>query len=147
MPLVTGDRHTHHHGLLAGLGAGTAAVLACAVFVLGVWHRVSGTVADAVTVIVWALVAAVLAAAAYVLWYLFLRARNHLTHPETLTRHAVRAEVVPPPLPVADLPAAVPVAELPAGGTHYHFDSPEAVETALRAMQERPGTGSHHDPA
>ena len=137
--MYTGD-HTHHHGLLAGLGAGTAAVLVCAVFVLSVWHRVSGTVAEAVTVIVWALVAAVLAAAAYVLWFLFLRARHHLAHPETLTRHAVRAEVIPPALPAAEapaLPAPPPVAELPAPQhvTHNHFESAEAVRAALAALR------------
>ena len=140
MPLITGDRHTHHHGMLAGLTAGTAAVLVCAVFVLSVWHRVSGTVATAVTVLVWALVAAVLAAAVYAVAYLGLRLRHHAAHPETLIRHAVRAEVVPPALPAAGapaLPAPSPVAELPAPQhvTHNHFESAEAVRAALAALR------------
>ena len=138
MPL--GDRHVHHHGMLAGLGAGTAAVLVCAVFVLSVWHRVSGTVAQAMTVIVWALVAVVLVAAAFAVAYLGLRLRHHVIHPETLTRHAVRAEVVPPALPAAEapaLPAPPPVAELPAPQhvTHNHFESAEAVRAALAALR------------
>ena len=140
MDRYTGD-HTHHHGMLAGVGAGTAAVLVCAVFILSVWHRVSGTVASAVTVLVWAVVASVLGAGVYVLVYLFLRLRHHVTHPETLTRHAVRAEVIPPSLPAietAALPAASPAAELPAPQqhiTHNHFESAEAVRAALAAMR------------
>ena len=49
---------THHHGPLAGLGAGAAAVL----FAFGVlalaWHRVAGQVSTGITVLVYAAVAA-----------------------------------------------------------------------------------------
>src|SRR5580704_17717737 len=98
MDHYTGSQ-THHHGLLAGLGAGTAAVLGCFLLVAGVWHRVSAQVGTAVTVLVWALVSAVLAAVAFAIAYLGLRLRHHAAQPETLTRHAVRAEVIPPALP------------------------------------------------
>ncbi|HEV2450973.1 MAG TPA: hypothetical protein VGS62_03505 [Streptosporangiaceae bacterium] len=131
MSRYTGE-HTHNHSILAGLGAGTAAVLGCFLLVAGVWHRVSSAVGTAVTVLVWALVAAVLAAAVYVVAFLGLRLRHHAAHPETLTRHAVRAEVIPPPAPA--LPAPAPLAALPPASTHYHFDTPDAVEAALRAM-------------
>ena len=134
-----GDRHVHHHGLLAGLGAGTAAVLIVGGLVFGVWHRVSGTVAAAVTVIVWALMAAVLAAVAYVLWFLFLRARHHLAHPETLTRHAVRAEVVPQALPPAEAPALpAPLAALPSPVTnHWHLpQDADAAAAVIRSIAE-----------
>lgn len=138
MPL--GDRHVHHHGMLAGLGAGTAAVLVCAVFVLSVWHRVSGEVATGVTVIVYALVAVVLAAAAYAVWFLFLRARHHLIHPETLTRQTVRAEVVPPSLPVPEtpaIPAPAPLAALPPSIHNWNLPAdPAAAAAVLRAVAE-----------
>lgn len=132
MDRYTGDV-THHRGLLAGLGAGAAAVLVGAVFLATVWRRVSGQVAIALDVIVWAFAAAVIGLAAFVLGYLVLRFRHHLAHPETLTRHTVRAEVITPS-PAAEVPAAALPAALPAPSTHYHFDSPGAVEAALRAM-------------
>lgn len=135
MDRYTGDV-THHRGLLAGLGAGTVAVLVGAAFLATVWRRVSGQVAVALDVIVWAFVAAVIGLAAFVLGYLVLRFRHHLAHPETLTRHAVRAEVIPPSSPAAEVPAAAPLAALPAPSTHYHFDSPGAVEAALRAISD-----------
>jgi hypothetical protein len=137
MDFSTGN-HTHHHGLLAGLGAGTAAVLGCFLLVLGVWHRVSSQVGTAVTVLVWALVSAVLAAVVFLITYLGLRLRHHVTHPETLTRQSLRAEVIPPPLPAAEvpaIPAPVPAAELPPA-RHYHFESADAVHAALSAMRE-----------
>jgi hypothetical protein len=136
MPL--GDSHPHHHGLLAGLGAGTAAVLVCGLLVMGVWHRVSGAVAAAVLVLVWALMAAVLAAAIYAVTFLFLRLRHHVIHPETLTRHAIRAEVIPPPLSATEtpaIPARVPVAEmLPVA--RYHSGSAGTVQAALPAATD-----------
>jgi hypothetical protein len=133
--LSPGGNHTHHHGMLAGLGAGTAAVLVCAVFVLSVWHRVSGTVATAVTVLVYVLVAVVLAAAAYVVWFLFLRARHHLAHPETLTRQRVRAEVIP--LAAEEIPAPAPLAALPPPAVnHWHLNDPDTAAAVIRAVAE-----------
>ena len=138
MPL--GDRHVHHHGMLAGLGAGTAAVLGCFLLVLGVWHRVSSQVGTAVTVLVYALVAVVLAAALYVVGFLGLRLRHHVTHPETLTRQAVRAEVIPPSLPAPETPAIpgpAPLAALPPPVTHnWHLNDPDTAAAVIRAIAE-----------
>jgi hypothetical protein len=135
MDRYTGD-HTHHRGLFAGLSAATAAVLVAAAFIASVWHRVSGTVAEALDVIVWALVAAVLAAAAYVLWFLFLRARHHLAHPETLTRQSARAEVIPPPA-AAGIPAPAPLAALPAPVVHnWNLHDPDTAAAVVRAVAE-----------
>lgn len=134
MDRYTGDV-THHRGLLAGLGAGAVAVLAGAAFLATVWRRVSGQVAVVLDVIVWAFAAVVIGGAAFVLGFLFLRFMHHLRHPETLTRHTVRAEVIPPGLPVTEAPAVQAPAPLAAiEGTHYPSASREAAEAALRAM-------------
>jgi hypothetical protein len=119
MQVNTGRDQTHHHGLLAGLGAGTAAVvtggLLAAVFVFAVWHHIAGQVSAAAAVVVWALTAAVVAAVAAGMAYAFLFIRHRVLHPEALTRATVRAEVLGPPPAPAEIPAAAPVAELPAG--------------------------------
>jgi hypothetical protein len=120
MQLNTGSDQTHHHGLLAGLGAGAAAVLAamvlCAVFVFAVWHHVAGQVSVAVAVVVWAFTAAVVAVVAAGIAYAFLFVRHRVLHPEALARPAVRAEVIAPAAaPPVEIPPAAPVAELPAG--------------------------------
>ena len=144
MPLLTpGDTHIHHHSLLAGVGAATAAVLGCFALVLGVWHRVSGEVAVAVTVLVFALVAVILAVALYVVVRLGLLVRHHVAHPETLTRHAIRAEVIPgKALPAAEspaVPAPAPVAAIAPplarivgmGRTWRPLDDPDTYRTAF----------------
>jgi len=141
----SGDSHVHHHGLLAGVGAGTAAVLLGGLFVAGVWHRVSGTVAQAVTVLVWALVAAVLAASAFVIAFLWLRLRHHARNPETLTRYPVRAEVIKArALPAQDapsVPAPAPAAMLPPPVTHNWNlpQDPAAAAAVIRAIAEGEG--------
>ena len=70
-------RHTHHHGPLAGLGAGAAAVLAGAGLILITARHQLGEVA---TVAAWALMAtlagAVIAAGVYAFLWLRHRARN-----------------------------------------------------------------------
>jgi len=118
MQVNTGRDQTHHHGLLAGLGAGAAAVLAamalCAVLVLAVWHHIAGQLSVAVQVIVWTLTAAVVAAVAAGMVYAVLFLRHRALHPETLARATVRAEVLDPPT-AQEIPPAAPVAELPAG--------------------------------
>ena len=141
---MIGGRHTHHHGILAGASAGAIAVLVAFGLVLLAWHAVSGAVGEAVIVIVWAVTAVVIVVALASGGYALLWLRHRIRHPEVLSRQPVRAEVV------TEAPAAIPaspaVAELPAGShTHYHFDSAEAVEAALQAMQERQITESHHD--
>lgn len=153
MPL--GDRHVHHHGLLAGLGAGTAGVL----FAFGVlalaWHRVAGQVSAAVAVLAYAVMAAVAIAVFAGVFYVFLWVRHRARNPDLLAgRRAVRAEVISPAVPaisaasVPELPAAdVPAIEPARPEIHYHFDSADAVEAAMRAMQERPDTENHYDPS
>jgi len=133
---VSRSEGTHHHGPLAGLGAGAAAVL----FAFGVlalaWHRVAAQVSTGITVLVYVVITAVCGLLVAALVYVFLWLRHRVRHPETLARQPVRAEVVGQAAP----PVAAPerAAELPAGGTHthYHFDSAEAVGAALQAMQE-----------
>ena len=118
MQVNTGRDQTHHHGALAGLGAGAAAVLAamalCAVLVLAVWHHIAGQLSVAVQVIVWALTAAVVAVVAAGMVYAVLFLRHRVLHPETLARTTVRAEAIGPPAP-PEIPPPAPVAELPAG--------------------------------
>lgn len=127
-------QETHHHGPLAGLGVATAAVLGCFLLVLGVWHRVSPAVGTAVTVLVYALLAVVLAAAVYVVGFLGLRLRHHATHPETLTRHAVRAEVIPPA--AAEIPAPAPLAALPPVTHNWHLNDPDTAAAVIRAVAD-----------
>jgi hypothetical protein len=136
-----GDTHVHHHSLLAGVGAATAAVLVAGLMLMGVWHRVSGAVAGAVAVIVWALAAAFIAAAVYAVMFLGLRLRHHVTHPETLTRHPLRAEVIPAAASADETPAVTapaPVAALPPPAiTHnWHLNDPETAAAVIRAVAE-----------
>jgi hypothetical protein len=149
VPLISGDQHVHHHGALAGVGAGTAAVLIGGLLLLGVWHKVAGQVGVAVTVLVWALVAAVLAAAVYAVAFLALRLRHHVTHPETLTRHVVRAEVIPPALPapaVPAVPAAEPLAALPPPvAHHWHLNDPDTAAAVIRAVSDSTTEGKSHE--
>jgi hypothetical protein len=111
---VTEPGSTHHHGILAGLGAGTAAVILAGVLVLAVWRNIAGQASVAVEVIVWALTAAVVGAVAAGFAFAFLWIRHRARHPETLTRATVRAEVTGPAA-AREIPAAAPVAELAPG--------------------------------
>jgi apolipoprotein N-acyltransferase len=111
------DSGTHHRGLLAGfsplagVSAGTAAVL----FAFGVlalaWHRVAAQVSTGITVLVYAVITVVCGLLAAVLFYVFLWLRHRVRHPETLTsRQQVRAEVAEPESPqvaAARQPAAI----------------------------------------
>jgi hypothetical protein len=63
---------THHHGPLAGLGAGAAAVLFATVVLLLAWHRVAGQVSAGITVLVYAVIAAAVGLLLAVLAYVFL---------------------------------------------------------------------------
>lgn len=90
------DTGTHHHGPLAGLGAGGAAVL----FAFGVlalaWHRVAAQVSAGITVLVYVVITAVGGLALAALVYVVLWLRHRVRHPETLTRYRA-AEVVAAP--------------------------------------------------
>ena len=132
MQVNAGGRHVHHHSLLAGVSAGTAGVLCIFGLLLLAWRTIGHAVGVAGTVIVWAVTALVLAAVAYGVGLLGLRLRHHVTHPETLTRQAVRAEGVPaavPALPAA-AQAALPAPEraaLPPGVRLLPRDPEEAI--------------------
>ena len=103
-------RDAHHHGPLAGLGAGAAAVLfAFGVLVLA-WHRVAGQVSMAVAVLAYAVMAAVAAVTGAGAWYVVLWVRHRARNPELLSgRRAVRADVLPDPV-TAGIQAARPAA-------------------------------------
>ena len=101
---------THHHGPLAGLGAGAAAVL----FAFGVlalaWHRVAAQVSTGITVLVYVVITAVCGLLLAVLFYVFLWLRHRVRHPETLASRQVRAEVLDaesPQVITARQPAAI----------------------------------------
>ena len=83
---------THHHGPLAGVSAGAAAVLAGAAVILIAARRQLGEVA---TVIAWTLMAAVVGVVIAAAVYVFLWLRHRFRHPELLARQQViRAEVL-----------------------------------------------------
>lgn len=138
MQVSAGGSHTHHHGLLSGLGAGAVAVLAVFGLLLMAWHAIGRAVGIAGTVIVWAVAAVMIAAAAYAVVFLFLRARHHVAHPETLVRQSVRAEAIPAEVTAGDVPALTPspvaAIDAPRREVHYHFNTAEAVFAARRVM-------------
>jgi hypothetical protein len=129
------DAGTQNRGLLAGfsplagVSAGTAAVL----FAFGVlalaWHRVAGQVSMGVTVLVYVVITAVCLLVLAALFYAVLWLRHRVRHPELLAgRHAVRAAVLAaepapqaiaaPPLPALEAPRAyqpVTFTQLPHG--------------------------------
>jgi hypothetical protein len=86
------DTGTHHHGPLAGLGAGAAAVLFAAVVLLLAWHRVAGQVSAGITVLVYAVITAVCGLLLGALFYVFLWVRHRARNPDLLTgRRTTRA--------------------------------------------------------
>jgi hypothetical protein len=138
-----GQQHTHHHGLLAGVGAGAMAVLVLVPLLLWMVHqRIAGPVGTAMIAIVVAVTVLVVAACGYVVLYLMVRAVHHVRHPETVMgRITLRARPgavnQPPARPVLQ---SQPVAELPAPApqTHNYFYGADAAAQALNA---RPGQG------
>jgi hypothetical protein len=110
-----GRGQVHYNGVLAGLGAATAAVLLIPVLVFAVWRHVAGQMSAAVQVIVWTFTIAFVALSAIGLVFAVVWVRHRILNPETLARATVRAEVLAPPAPAArEIPAAA-VAGLPAG--------------------------------
>jgi hypothetical protein len=128
---------THHHGPLAGLGAGAAAVL----FAFGVlalaWHRVAAQVAAGITVLVYAVIAAVCGLLLAVLFYVFLWLRHRVRYPETLASgRVVRAEVVDAE-PVPQAIAAAPPAAIEPPRVYLNVTPDE-----LAAIMRRPVTNT-----
>jgi hypothetical protein len=100
------DTGAHHHGPLAGLGAGAAAVLLAAVVLLLAWHRVAAQVAAGITVLVYTVIAVVCGLALSALAYAVLWLRHRVRHPETLAPRSVRAEAAEAPQVTAARPPA-----------------------------------------
>jgi len=87
---VNGGSGTHHHGPLAGLGAGAATVLAGTVLILIAARRQLGEVA---TVAAWALMATLAGAVIAAGVYVFLWLRHRVRNPHLLAgRRAVPAQ-------------------------------------------------------
>ena len=124
---------THHHGILAGLGAGTAAVLLAGVLVLAVWRHIAGQASLAVEVIVWALTAAVVGAVTAAFAFTFLWLRHRVLHPEALARPTVRAEVIRPPLTAREIPPSPAAAELPPAPL-WRFSPQSAADHAEKEL-------------
>ena len=129
----------HRYGLspLAGVSAGTAAVL----FAFGVlalaWHRVAGQVSIGITVLVYVVIAAVCGVVLAALYYVFLWVRHRARHPEILAgRQVVRAEVAGPAAPQVIAAAAPPAIEPP---RVYLNVTPGQLAAIMRQnAQERP---------
>ena len=109
---------THHHGPLAGLSplAGVSAGTAAVLFAFGVlalaWHRVAGQVSAGITVLVYVVIAVVCGLALAALFYAVLWLRHRVRNPELLARQQViRAEVLDqapvPQVTEAAAPAAI----------------------------------------
>jgi hypothetical protein len=129
---------THHHGPLAGLGAGAAAVIAGCVLVLTAARRQLGEVA---TVVAWALMAAVVGAVIAAAVYVFLWLRHRFRYPETLAgRQVIRAEVLDEaPVPQAIQASAAPAAALEPPQVHLHFHGADPAEAAAIIRTAIPG--------
>jgi apolipoprotein N-acyltransferase len=111
---------THHRGLLAGfsplagVSAGTAAVL----FAFGVlalaWHQVSGHVSLAITILAYMVIAALAVVTGAGTWLVVLWVAHRHRNPELLVRRADRAQVLDAePAPEAVAATAPPAIEPP----------------------------------
>ncbi len=128
------SEHVHHHGLLAGIGAGAMAVLLAVPLLLWmVWHRIAGAVGTAAIVIIGVLAFAVCAAAVAALVYtiLWLRHKSRQFTAAVPVRDVPVVQALNPAIPAAAI-------ELPREAhTHVHLPpgmAPEAVAAALRAV-------------
>jgi len=133
--LLRDDGTVHHHGLLAGLGAGAVAVLCATGLVLIDWHRAAGPVTLAITVVACVVAATAAAAAVLALMYAVLWLRHKSRHFTAAIPPAPPAEMLGSAGP--ELPAPAPRAELPAAHTHVHLPEgmdPEQVAAVLRGM-------------
>ena len=114
------DAGTHHRGPLsgfsplAGVSAGTAAVL----FAFGVlalaWHRVAAQVSTGITVLVYVFIAALAVTFGAWTWLVVLWVAHRHRNPELLVRRADRVQVLDAePAPEAVAAAALPAIEPP----------------------------------
>ena len=121
---------------LAGVSAGTAAVL----FAFGVlalaWHRVAAQVSTGITVLVYVVITAMCALLLAVLFYAFLWLRHRVRYPETLSRQQVRAEVLDGEA-VPQVIAATPMAAIEAPRVYLNV-TPDELAAIMR--HHVPGT-------
>ena len=123
-------------GPFAGLTAGVAAIFVAGLCLVGVWHRVSGAIGDAVIVACIAVMATVTLAVAYAAVFAALWMRRKLT---AAAAPVYRAEVLADVADEAPAITAAPVAAIePARTVHYHFDraDPGTVAAVLAAREE-----------
>ena len=130
---------THHHGPLAGVGAGAAAVL----FAFGVlalaWHRVAGRVSLGVTVLVYVLITAMCALLIAAMFYAVIWLRHRVRNPHLLAgRRTVQAEIVAAQPAGSDaLPYMRPAAAIEAPRVYLNV-----TQAQLAAIMRHNGEGS-----
>jgi hypothetical protein len=125
------DTGTHHHGPLAGLGAGAAAVLLAAFILALAWHRVAGQVSTGITVLVYAVITAVCGIMAAVLFYAVLWLRHRVRHPETLAPRRAVPEPEPQVITATPVPAALEPPRV------YLNVTPDQLAAIIRDQEER----------
>lgn len=130
MGILNGDDggHVHHHGLFAGLGAATAAVIGVLLLAaLLARHAMATALGDAIWLIFAVLVAGAIGGIA--LWYRLIW-HKHVQYSAAVAAPAVvRAEVI------SDVPAAVTAAAVPAiapAAVHLHL--PEGMDPGQVAV-------------
>jgi hypothetical protein len=124
---------THHHGPLAGVSAGAAAVLAAFGLILITARRQLGEVA---TVVSWALMAAVVGAVIAAAVYVFLWLRHRVLHPEILAgRQVFRAEVLDDTAPPQAIQAPAAPAAIEAPRVYLNV-TPEQLAAIMRNHAE-----------
>jgi hypothetical protein len=108
---------THHRGLLAGfsplagVSAGTAAVLFAFGTLALAWHQVSGHVSLAITMLAYAVMAALAVVVGAGTWFVVLWVRHRARNPELLVRRVQVLDAEPPPsVPELLAPPVAPAA-------------------------------------
>ncbi len=132
--LTGGGGDTHHHGLLAGLGAGTAGVLTVAGLALLLARHAMTTVLDDA---LWLLFAVLIAGAVagVLLLYRYLWHRHVQFSAAAPSRPVPQGEIAPPSFRAEVLP---PAAEAITGGVHLHLPegmAPEHVAALLAGLR------------
>ena len=141
---------THHHSPLAGVGAGTAAVLFAFGVVALAWHRVAAQVSTGITVLVYVVITAVCGLAAAALFYAVLWLRHRVRHPGTLAarrpdgpgRAYSAPAVYEAPREQAEALGASrtpPAAIEPPQEIHLHFHTADPAEAAAIIRTAIPG--------
>ena len=118
---------------LAGVTAGTAGVLFAFGVLLLAWHQVSGHVSLAITMLTYAVIAALAIVIAAGAWLAVLWVAQRHRNPELLVRRADRvqvAEAAPPAIEGAAEPRAIEPPRV------YLNVTPDQLEAILRADHE-----------